>query len=67
MEFKIGDTHPLHCGAGKPYKIYVLAIIDGDQIAFKWYGRHKQWWHYQIEHADILDIRIERAREHLAD
>lgn len=34
---------------GTVYKIHVLAIIEG-MIVFKYYGKHKQWWHYDIKH-----------------
>jgi hypothetical protein len=30
-------------------KIHVLVIVDEDQIVYKWYGKHKQWWHYGVE------------------
>lgn len=61
MIFTVGDTHPLKIGQGGPYKIHILAIIDGDQIVYKWYGRHKQWWNYEIRLAQILAVQIEYA------
>ena len=33
------------------YKYHLVAIVDDKpdkQIVFKYYGRHKQWWHYEI-------------------
>lgn len=30
------------------YKCHVLAIVDKDYVVYKWYGKHKQWWHYEI-------------------
>jgi hypothetical protein len=24
----------------------VLGLFDGVEIAVKYYGKHKQWWHY---------------------
>ena len=29
-------------------KIHVLAIVEG-MVVYRWYGKHKQWWHYYIE------------------
>ena len=59
--FAVGQTHKVNRGIGKPYKIHILAILDGHYVAFKWYGRHKQWWHYSIEHEDFLQMSIDRV------
>lgn len=35
----------------KSYKYHVVSIInDGKRklIVFRYYGKHKQWWHYEI-------------------
>lgn len=63
MNFEVGDTHYLLVGLGsnKPYKIHICAIVDEVMVVYKYYGRHKQWWHYLIEHKDVLEVRIERA------
>ena len=55
---KIGDTFYLLKGPGKPFKCYVVAIVDEVMIVYKWYGRHKQRWHYEIEHIDCIRISI---------
>ncbi len=65
MKFKFGDTYQINRGPGKPYKIYVLAIIDGDMVVYKWYGRHKQWWHYEIEDAEFLEWKVEFAQKQM--
>lgn len=62
MEFKVGDTHHKFIGPGNPYKIHVVAIVDEVHVVYKWYGKHKQWWHYEVEHKDLLEIQIERAK-----
>ena len=31
--------------------------VDG-YIVYKWYGRHKQWWHYEIEHPRMFEFKI---------
>lgn len=61
MDFAVGETHHLMLGAIKPYKIHIVAIVDEVQIVYKYYGRTKQWWHYGIDHKDILEARIEIA------
>lgn len=33
---------------GVPYKCHVITEIDDDRVAYKWYGKHKQWWHYGV-------------------
>jgi hypothetical protein len=41
-----------HNQGGTGYKSYVVDIIkDGEKslVIWKWYGKHKQWWHYKIE------------------
>lgn len=61
MGFKPGDTFLIDRGPGKPYKAHVLAIVDDCMVVFKWYGRKKQWWHYEVKHADLLETEKERA------
>lgn len=34
------------------YKYHVVSIINEKpypQIVYKYYGKYKQWWHYEIE------------------
>lgn len=66
MKFKAGGKHQIHKGLGKPYEIHILAVIDGNQIVYKWYGLDKQWWHYEVKRADILEKEIEHALEYNA-
>jgi hypothetical protein len=40
-------------------KIHILAIIDGHQIVYKYFDRHKQWWHYNIHDCDTLKACFE--------
>lgn len=57
MDFKIGDTYKAKLW-GRKYKIHICAVVDERQICFKWYGKHKQWWHYQVEDMDYLTYLI---------
>ncbi len=63
MEFNVGDTHHFYMPPGGYYKLHICAIIDEEYVVYKWYGKHKQWWHYQIEHMYIIDAKIKRALE----
>ena len=28
---------------------HVLDIFDDDEVAVKYYGKYKQWWHYEFQ------------------
>ena len=61
---KIGDKMYAWL-AGRAYKIHIVAIVDGNQIVFKWYGKHKQWWHYQVLQIEDLEWRVKLGIERL--
>lgn len=63
IDFKAGDTYPIRDALSGPphYKIHILSVIDDNYIVFKWYGKFKQWWHYDILDAELLEIKINRA------
>ena len=49
MEYVCGDT--FHDKRGK-YKYHIVMVLDKEedpQIIYKFYGKHKQWWHYKVE------------------
>jgi hypothetical protein len=63
--FKIGDKFRIKHQFGsdpKGYLIHIVAIVDKIKVVYKWYGHHKQWWHYGIEDAEIIKIWIERSK-----
>lgn len=64
--FKVGDTfHILLNGqnpAKPPHKCHVVGIVDVDYVVYKWYGRHKQWWHYDVMSASELIWRIDLCK-----
>ena len=39
----------------KGTRIHIRAIIEGNNIVYRWYGAHKQWWHYEICGIEDLD------------
>ena len=46
---------------GKKYKCHVIARTqDSDEviITYKYYGRHKQYWHYEVEPEELLLFNI---------
>ena len=52
---------------GRDGPFHVRGFVD-DRIVFRWYGRHKQWWHYRIEDNLWWDVvvkdraQVERGR-----
>ncbi len=64
-DFKKGDTYHIIKGHVKPYKIHIVSIIkdNGNRlVVYKYFGRHKQWWHYCIEDEEILDFKIDLCK-----
>lgn len=61
---KTGDTFYLRKGMpGDPlYKCHVVAVVDECMVVYKWYGRRKQWWHYEVEDEEFLTRSIEQAK-----
>jgi len=41
------------------YLKHVLAIVDEDRIVVKYFGKHKQWWHYEVLEAFSLAVEFE--------
>ncbi|MCO4819798.1 MAG: hypothetical protein KC517_09250 [Bacteroidetes bacterium] len=56
----IGSTFYIRVGANK-YKIHIVAVVDCDMVVYKYFGKHKQWWHYEIEHNSTLRYNIDSA------
>ncbi len=63
MEFKEGDMYYIWIGPGKPYKIHILTIVDTWMVVYKWYGRHKQRWHYEVKHRHLLEMEIDKVKK----
>lgn len=32
------------------YRIHIVEIVDCEMVVYRYYGIHKQWWHYGVEH-----------------
>lgn len=60
MEFETGQMYHILINGAKEYKIHIRAIVDENMIVYKWFGQYQQWWHYEIESKDMLEIKIEK-------
>ena len=50
-KYKIGDCF---YEKRQTYKYHIVAIFISEpdtepQIVYKYYGKHKQWWHYEVK------------------
>lgn len=55
QDLKEGDTFVDDDG----YKCHVLANLKKEeQIVFKYYGKHKQYWHYFVESYFWFELRL---------
>lgn len=61
MKFKKGQTYRAAIQGMNIYKIHILAVIEG-MVVYRWYGRHKQWWHYSIETKEMVEFFIKNAK-----
>jgi len=49
IKLKVGDAFYIK---NDPRKYHVIEILEKErypQVVLKYYGKHKQWWHYEIE------------------
>ena len=61
MKLKVGQKYILKGNVHRmgQTKIHISAVIvDGERtlIVYKWYGQHKQWWHYEIKDQDFFEF-----------
>jgi len=62
---KIGDVFYRNIAGPFKYKCHVVALLLDEpkpQIVWKYYGKHKQWWHYQIESIWIFNVWLKDER-----
>ena len=60
--FEVGDTFHFLQYPTREYKAHVVGIVDDDYVVYKWYGKYKQWWHYDVKHIEDILIMINRVR-----
>ena len=60
MNIQVGKKYRLFYGKGHPMNklMHIRAIVDKEYIVFRWYGKHKQWWHYQIECRFFFELNM---------
>jgi len=65
MKFNPGDTFYLRKGLPSDplYKCHVVAVVDECMVVYKWYGKRKQWWHYEVEDEEFLESMINIWKE----
>lgn len=65
MTFKKGRSYHIHLmDAGRSQKIHIVEIIENDMIVYKFFGKHKQWWHYRINHLSELETYFEIGKKY---
>lgn len=62
INFKKGGTFYWPQGENN-YKCHIVEMIECNMVVFKWYGKHKQWWHYEVEDADHIQRMHDVALE----
>jgi hypothetical protein len=40
---------------------HILAIYDDEEVAVKYFGKHKQWWHYTFYNIELLFLLYEKG------
>lgn len=66
-EFKKGQT--FHIGYGYPVKIHIEEVIhtettwDKVVVVYRFYGKRKQWWHWALSGAWMLEQEIKSTQE----
>lgn len=61
FKFEVGKIF-YTCANRGFYKNYVVAIVEG-MIVYKYYGKHKQWWHYEVRYPRPLDMEIQLTKK----
>lgn len=48
---------------GESRKIHIVELIENDMVVYKYYGKHKQWWHYFVDDKATIISRYEFANK----
>jgi len=43
------------------YLYHVLGIFDEEHVAVRFFGKHKQWWHYEFTDMYSTGYRLENG------
>jgi hypothetical protein len=69
MEFIVGDSFKAHMPSlGEFRKIHIVSVIDEGltfcpMVVYRYWGKHRLRWFYQIEDAFTLTAQIQRAQD----
>lgn len=44
-------------------KIHIVELIENDMIVYKFFGKHKQWWHYKVESKRQIEFYFEMGKK----
>lgn len=53
--------HISHLGEAR--KVHIVALIENDMVVYKYFGKHKQWWHYFVDSRTSIEFYIKMAEE----
>jgi hypothetical protein len=53
--YRVCFNHTIHS-----LKMHIVAIVENQMVVYKWYGKHKQYWRYNVEHIDMIKFYIKR-------
>ena len=59
MKFETGKAYKIYIKNVGRIKIHVLAIVDDDQIVYKYYSLNRQQWVYRAESNYMINYNIE--------
>jgi hypothetical protein len=58
---KIGDVFYIQLSYQNYRKCHIVNIFEDNEetmIVYKFYGKYKQWWHYEVEHLWAYENKI---------
>jgi len=68
IKFKVGQTFKARPnGHVVPVKIHIMYVLpsiyeDRSLVVYRWYGKHKQWWHEEMESDYMVSAYISHAK-----
>lgn len=64
MTFEKGKAYTIYDSSiDGTRKIHIVALIENDMVVYKYYGKHKQWWHYQVKSKDEIEFFVEQLKK----
>lgn len=64
MTFKKGKAYTIYISSvGENRKCHIVELIENDMIVYKYFGKHKQWWHYFVQSRSELEHYFELGKK----